>query len=140
MNKTLNKNPYLQAFASSAVGLIATGAYLVSSYFLDDKVGYNISNVIGLTIDHFVNFVLQNLIFVGHMKDIKKYIGKFMIANTISVCCSQILFIEIHKFTKIKYPDFYKNGWKKYISLIRYIVGFLVYPIAFLLRRDYVFV
>lgn len=131
--------PTKQFILSALVGLIASISYLGSSFILDKYVSYNTSNIIGLTIDHFVNFVLQQLIFIGHLKNIKKYIIKFFVANTIVISYSQILFILAHKYTRVHYPDFYKNKWDKHISIIRYLLGMLVYPLSFSLRKYYVF-
>ena len=133
-------NSLKQFILSAAVGLISSLTYLITSYELDKIMDYNVSNIIGLTVDHIVNFIVQQLLFVGHLRGSSKFIIKFLIANTITLSYSQILFVLTHKYVKKYYPKFYKNKWKSRISIIRYFLGALVYPIAFFLRKYYVFV
>ena len=125
---------------SASVGLISSAAYLVTSHELDKIMNYNFSNVIGLTVDHIVNFIVQQLVFVGNLRNLKKFIIKFSIGNIITLCYSQILFVLAHKYVRKYYPDFYKTKWNSHVSIIRYFLGALVYPLSFLLRKYYVFV
>jgi hypothetical protein len=124
---------------SSLLGLISSVFYLISSYELDKVMSYNESNIIGLTIDHISNFILQQLFFKGHLRDWKKYIIAFSIGNIVTICYSQIVFILLHKYIEKHYPKFYKNKWKKYVSLIRYFSGVISYPLTFALRKYYIF-
>ena len=133
-------NSLKQFILSAAVGFISSAAYLLTSYELDKVVNYNVSNVIGLTVDHIVNFIVQQLVFIGHLRGSKKFIIKFFTANTITLCYSQILFVLVHKYVKKYHPKFYKNKWDNNVSIIRYFLGALVYPLAFILRKYYVFV
>lgn len=129
---------------SALLGLVASITYLGSSYLLDPKVGYNTANIIGLVIDHFVNFFLQYELFIGHEhKDTeprRKFFVKFTLGNIFSIAMSQLLFMAVHEWVKKHRPEFYKDGWRKHITLIRYLVGAVIYVcVSFPLRKYFMF-
>ena len=126
---------------SAALGLIASTGYLITSYELDKVMNYNLANLIGLVVDHVINFFLQFTLFVGKSKRSRwEFFIKFTIGNIISIIFSQILFMMINSYIKCKDPKFYKKEWRVHLSLIRYLLGAITYVVAsFPLRKYYMF-
>jgi putative flippase GtrA len=126
---------------SALLGLIAATGYLVTSYELDKVMNYNIANLIGLGVDHVINFFLQYGLFVGKSKHSRwEFFVKFTIGNIVSIIFSQTLFMMVNAFVKCKYPKFYKKEFRKHISLIRYFLGAITYVlVSFPLRKYYMF-
>ena len=126
---------------SALLGLIAATGYLVTAYYLDKVMNYNAANIIGLVVDHIINFFLQFGLFVKADKKSRwDFFWRFTIGNFITIAFSQALFMSVHAWVKKYKPDFYAHGWKKHVTLIRYLLGAVTYVfVSFPLRKYYIF-
>ena len=72
------KPTVLQAMSSGFIGGFGTATYLVVSYLVDHKYGYDTANLIGLVASSVLDFYLQQLVFVGSISSKPQFIWKFI--------------------------------------------------------------
>lgn len=132
-----------QALISSIIGGIIVAIYLSISHVLDRYMSINTSNMIGLMIDFVLNLVAQQYVFYGALKFHKKLLYRFLIGNTASMACSQLIFIYGGKyydklFEKYKYKHLIDPKYK--LALWRYLSNVIMFfLVTFPLRKYYIF-
>ena len=127
---------------SVAAGGAVTIIVLVVGAILDKFTTAKISNIISLIIGMFINFFLQQLIFVqGHKAETTAQMFRYAIADIVILGSNQWLFTYfVHNEDKYKpyLPEFLQAD---YNTVCRFIVGSLIWLIfSFPLRKFWVFV
>lgn len=127
-------------FYSVMAGGITSGVALSLSALLDNFMDYTIANFIGLFVAMFVNFILQERIFLGRIETKQnniKYFIKYFIADLLILGTNQILFYLVIKYKKklLKFinKDYYNLIWRTIIGSIVWMV------ISFPIRKNWVF-
>ena len=95
-----------QFIISALLGGIGELGYLITSYALDDYTDKRISNLIGLSVDTVLDFILQSWLFLNP-KSIKAFfdpeiIIKFIISILIMNLLRQLIFMVVYEFKAVK--------------------------------------
>jgi hypothetical protein len=81
------------------------------------------SNIIGLFASNFLDFFIQQKIFMKNIKITKKFLSLYISTSVISIFISHSLFVHIKQYIK-------KNNnkkWNKYVNIIRINISIFVY-------------
>jgi len=127
-------------FYSVMAGGIASSVALGISALFDNFMDYTIANFIGLFVAMFVNFILQERIFLGRIEtkqNNKIYLMKYFIADLLILGTNQILFYFViknkKKLLKFINKDYYNLIWRTIIGSIVWMI------ISFPIRKNWVF-
>ena len=95
-----------QFIISALLGGIGELGYLITSYALDDYTDKRVSNLIGLSVDTVLDFILQSWLFLNP-KSIKAFfdpeiIIKFIISILIMNLLRQLIFMVVYEFKAVK--------------------------------------
>lgn len=114
----------MSILSSSFASLIASFIYFVSSFFFDNELTPNESNIISSILSVTIDVVLQSYFFKKpHLLKDKKFLGKAFVFEMLTVYFNQILFNKTYEYAKkknIKIKTFY-------IRLIVSVILFIIY-------------
>jgi len=132
---------FKKAFFSVIAGMLTATFAISISFILDKFINDNYSTFLGLFIAMFINFIMQQLIFVGNLKKKGYYFIKYVLADVIILGSNQLL-VNYFITNKDKFKKYMPNYFKKYYnSICRLLVGGIIWVIfSFPLRRYWVFI
>jgi putative flippase GtrA len=135
------KNLHVAGLSVAAGGAV-TVVVLVVGAILDKFMNAKMSNIAALVIGMFINFFLQQLIFVeGHLTETTSQMSRYAVADVVILGSNQWLFTYLvhHEDEYKKYlPDALQDD---YNTVCRFAVGSLIWLLfSFPLRKFWVFV
>lgn len=131
-----------QILLSALVGGVAQSAYLISSYFLDKRIGFQWANIIGMGLAYTIDFFAQQYIFLGKIGDHSRFVIRFLIHISLEIVVAQLLFKLVLTYLKKHQHHFYQHKLKGiWITVIRQLIQiFIFFTITFPMRKYFVFV
>lgn len=132
------KPTVLQAMSSGFIGGFGTATYLVVSYLVDHKYGYDTANLIGLVASSVLDFYLQQLVFVGSISSKPQFIWKFILVRAFEIGLAQVLFAQYIKYINQKKPFFYRHNIKGRLLVVRYAIQIIIFAVVTFPMRKYV--
>lgn len=121
-----------QFIISSFFAMLTHTAYFIVAAILDTYINSEIANIIGLTLDLALDFMVQQYIFMGKIFFHKKIVFKFIISESVSLFINQLIF-------SIYYRNFY-NKERDNLTIVRGIIGVSTYGfIVFPLRKYFTY-
>jgi len=131
------KKGFYSIIAGTITAIIAVGI----SFIFDKYMNTDYSTFLGVFIAMFVNFIMQQYIFIGNLKKKGYFFIRYVLADVIILGTNQLLvnycITNKNKFKKYM-PD---NFIKYYNSICRLLVGAIVWCVfSFPLRRFWVFI
>tara|TARA_Y100001980_G_C14511758_1_gene287208 strand:+ start:742 stop:1209 length:468 start_codon:yes stop_codon:yes gene_type:complete len=138
-------------FLVAIFGFLSNIAYLITTYILDNFIGYSLSNFIGLLVDILIDFFSQSFIFNNKIMLSDNIIYRFFIAKIIVITISQFIFVIYIKYISYLFQNNIQKKLKKliikykintklnieelYILTVRITLGlftymFLIFPLA----------
>jgi len=103
--------------------LVTTLVGIGISIKLDYNMNNETSNIIGLFASYFLDFFIQQKIFMKNIKITKKFLSLYISTSVIAIFISHSLFVHIKQYIK-------KNNnkkWNKYVNIIRINISIFVY-------------
>ena len=132
-----------QMIKSMFGGTLATGVFIVSSYFMDHIIDPKISNAVALLLGATCNFFLQQLAFLSHTKEAHSRIVKFLISEVFILGGAQLgvtYLLDNEKVVERHMPKQLLRYTKYYNTFIRFAVTALVFIfISYPIRKYWVF-
>lgn len=124
-------NISIQFIISTTFAMITHSVYFIVAAILDKYINSEIANIIGLTIDLILDFIVQQYIFMEKIFLNKIIISKYLISETLTLFINQLIFI-------IYYRNFYIRQHN--LTIARAIIGTFVYTIfVFPLRKYFIY-
>ena len=124
--------PSLKLIESAGMGSL-TFIGLALSTVLDKKIGQDKSNLVGLVIESIIDFFGQKFVFMPNKKLTDTLAFKFVVAKIIAIVVTQLLFMMVVWFVKVKIDEV----TIQFVRLGTYTIAFffVTYP----LRKYWVF-
>lgn len=118
---------------SAGMGSFSTFVGLALSTVLDKKIGQDKSNLVGLLVESIIDFFGQKFVFMPNKKFTDSLAFKFVVAKVIAIVVTQLLFMMVIWFVKVKIDEV----TIQFVRLGTYTIAFffVTYP----LRKYWVF-
>ena len=127
---------------SGAIGSTASLLDLYVADRLDEIIGTQRANQVGLAIDNIIDFVGQQLLFLGGVEFQRNLTIRFIISKVITALAAQILFDYAEPILAKKSPDDHtKEAYRMKLAELRTGINVAVFfVLSYPLRRYWVFV
>jgi len=132
---------FKKAFFSVIAGILTASIAISISFIFDKYMNVDYSTFLGVFIAMFINFIMQQYIFIGNLKKKGFFFIKYVLADIIILGSNQLL-VNYLITNKKKFKKYIPNYFKKYYnSICRLLVGGIVWVVfSFPLRRYWVFI
>lgn len=105
------------------ITLVRIGISIKLDYYMNSET----SNIIGLFASNFLDFFIQQKIFMKNIKITKKFLSLYISTSVISIFISHSLFVHIKQYIQKNNSEFYNKKWNKYVNIIRINISIFVY-------------
>jgi hypothetical protein len=94
---------------------------------LDKSMNHELSNIIGLFISYFLDFFIQQKIFMKNIEIKNKFVFFYILSSFIAIIISHSIFVTVKKHIQTYNRVFYDAKWNKYVNIIRLYISIFVY-------------
>tara|TARA_B100000902_G_C27322663_1_gene925835 strand:+ start:10407 stop:10787 length:381 start_codon:yes stop_codon:yes gene_type:complete len=120
-----------QFIISTTFALITHSVYFIVAAQLDKYINSEIANVIGLTVDLILDFIVQQYVFMKKVFFNKAIITRYIISESLILFANQLIFTIYNR-------NFYTK--KHNLTIVRGIIGVLIYTfLVFPLRKYFIY-
>ena len=135
------KETFSQFVETSGLGFFTKLLSIILSLELDKYIDERISNLLGLILNGFLDFFMMKWIFKKDIEESSHFVSRYTITLILGIVASQIIFMGIYEYVKIRHRTWYSKHWKgKWVSFFRWISGAFGYALVeFPLYKYWVF-
>jgi hypothetical protein len=135
------KETFTQFIETSGFGFFSKLLSIILSVQLDKFMDDSISNIIGLILNGSIDFFMMKWVFKKDIEESSHFVSRYAITLILGIVASQIIFMGIYEYVKIRHRIWYSKHWKgKWVSVFRWIAGAFGYALVeFPLYKYWVF-
>ena len=135
------KETFTQFFETSGFGFFSKLLSIILSVQLDKYMDDRVSNILGLILNGTLDFFMMEMVFKQDINKSKHFVLRYTITLIMGIVMSQILFMFIYEYVKIRHKKWYEKHWKgTWVSVFRWIAGAFGYALVeFPLYKYWVF-